>query len=333
MLFGISIKNFNKYEEIRDKYEESCDAEKNKTEIQDIPGNDKELAIQVTTDMNSHPAAISKPEQSPAVNIPDKTHEANLPIEIEDQNNSIKTQLTVNTTPIKQEHFCSLIYKSRYQILLIICSFLIIVLAYLIKGSSSRTSILNSMKCSKTTICISLLLCVPLIFISYYGNTKFVKSLTSQSRLEQSEGFRTRYLSLKMVLISLVGGFISTVGVGSTLFISSTLMLLDFEPLVVKCTMTWITMLIASNNTFQFIFIGYFDWKNILIFTGLGLFGCLLSNLFIKGLVAKNMNGKANQIIALSCCLMGALVCLAIPATSYFEYKNNQSFMHVGSIC
>lgn len=329
MLFGISIKNFKKYQEIRDKYNQSLVSENLKMELQQRA--DKEMPIEVITDTNCHNPQQNKSDQPPYQSHPDKIHEDKLPAVIDNEDHSVKTQLSSEIISIKQEHFCSLIYKVRFQILLIIFSFMIIILAYLIKGSVSHTSILNNMQCSPSTICMFLLFCIPLIFISYYGNTKFRKSLHSQN--ERSNQNATKYISIKLAIVSLVGGFISTVGVGSSLFVSSTLMLFDFEPLVVKCTMTWITMLMAANNTFQFIFIGYFDWKNILIFTGLGLFGCMLSNLFIKELVAQNMNAKANQIIALSCCLMGALVCLAIPVTSYFEYKNNQSFMHMGSIC
>jgi uncharacterized membrane protein YfcA len=289
MLLVVSVRNFKKFQKLREKYKES---------LKEPPTGEPQVEI-----------------------VPEDVR--------------MNAELIVEPIPKKNESFFSLIYNVKNKILMIVLSLLILILAYMVKGNSTQTSIINNMECSYFTLCMFLVFCFPLVGISLFGYKKFQKSLKKENEENHNnnEEEKDTNIGLKMGISALVGGFISTVGVGGSLFVSSALLLLDVEPLVIKCTMTWITMLMATNNTFQFIFIGYFDWRNVLIFTFLGLIGCVSSNLFIKKLLANNMSSKANEIIALCCCLMSVFVCFAIPVTSYYEYKNNQSFLKAGSIC
>jgi uncharacterized membrane protein YfcA len=224
-----------------------------------------------------------------------------------------------------------LLWNDKFTISLIILSICIMVLANLLKGTKDRPSILNLPYCSSLSVVLYILCLFPLTLIGIYGYRKLT---TREITCETNQSNKmTRLLALKIGIASVFGGFISTVGVSGSLFISAALILLNIEPIVVKCTLSMLILFLSSINSLQFFLMGYFDWRNILFLGCSALVGCLVANFVIKNQLAKGDTHTVNSIIAVQCFVMTLAICFAIPSSSYFEYLTNANFFRMGTIC
>lgn len=263
---------------------------------------------------------LSKSKESDSMNLSDL------------EKNTI--DLSVELSPAKGEVFPSLfglLWEQKFYIFLVIVAFSIMVVGNLGKGSHDKLSIFDFEQCSAVSIGFYILCMLPLVMISYFA---FVKLRKREKRQNETGATVLKFdTAIKIGVCSLTGGFISTMGVSGSLFISSFLILLGVEPIVVKCTMSFMILFMSLNNSFQFFYMGYFDWKNILIFAIISICGCLLANLIIKKELAKANSDGVNLIISTCCFIMTLALCFVLPISSYVEYISNANFFNFSTIC
>jgi hypothetical protein len=256
----------------------------------------------------------------------------------EESDNSSSNELSTNFDKLslietKEEMPSSflLLWEKKFIICLIILSISIMVFANLLKGTKDRPSILNLTYCSPLSVGLYIICLLPLALIGIYAFKKLINRQKSCGT-NQKETFSAN-LAVKVALASITGGFISTVGVSGSLFISASLILLNIEPIVVKCTLSILILFLSSINSLQFFLMGYFDWKNILFIGCSALVGCLIANFVIKVQLAKGDTSTVNSIIAVQCFVMTVVICFAVPSSSYYEYLTNTNFFSMGEFC
>lgn len=242
--------------------------------------------------------------------------------------------LSTNLNPTEKDAFPSLfglLWEQKFYIFLVIVAFSVMVIGNLGKGSKDKISIFDFEQCSAMSIGFYIFCMIPLVLISYFA---FIKLRRREKRQNQTGSTVLKFdTAIKIGICSLTGGFISTMGVSGSLFISSFLILLGVEPIVVKCTMSFMILFMSMNNSFQFFYMGYFDWKNILIFALVSIAGCLLANLIIKKELAKANSDGVNLIISTCCFIMTLALCFVLPISSFVEYVSNVNFFNFSTIC
>ena len=121
-------------------------------------------------------------------------------------------------------------------------------------------------------------------------------------------------------------------GVSSSIFISSSLILLNIEPIVIKCTMGFIYFFMSINCFSQFYLIGFWDLKNMILMAIISLIGCFISNIIIKKFIKSNKTNFLNKMISISCLFLLTLVSIIIPLSCYNEYLKNDYFFRFGKL-
>ena len=362
VMIVLSIRNWGKFQDLKNAKIEELDSIKQITSLKDIEIRSSEKKIEQSTQIielkddttrleDSKPnfessigkgdnpilsnflADISSKGSSPDISEEQSDEFTQDSIKFE-QSRKIKNRFVLSSTQsvYKEEYpsLGSLLWEKKFMISLFLVCFSIMVMSYLIKGTNSRASILGLPSDSLVIIVIFLLCMIPLVYISWLGYKEMERTYSNSSEGDTSD--LNFSLVVKLASAALIAGFLSTSAVSSTLFLWAALFFLGLEPLVVKCTVGWMIFMIAVNNCFQFIYMGYFDWKNILVISGVSLFGCFAANLYIKKELANNNSRSINIMIAGCCFAMTVCLCIVIPFTSIFEYHHNKSFLSFGSV-
>ena len=279
---------------------------------------------------------------------------------IEDESLKVKTEESAKT---KIPNIFVLLWK-RYKIfLLVLLAYGLMVMANLGRGTPSNPSVFGFTRCSPITFiffgfCIFLIIMIAIIGFQLLK----IKNRETQNKIKEeqdsinqkpeetqtdiqieenlsvlstdsTQNFNyTSSIMFKIGISAVIGGFISSAGVCGSLFITSSLMLLNIEPLVVKSTIGFAIFVMTFNNAFQFFFLGYFDLKNTLTIACITLVGCLVGNFIIKRLLNQN-SSKANRIISICNICMTSVICFCLPVSSYFEVSNNSSFFSFRAVC
>ena len=221
-----------------------------------------------------------------------------------------------------------LLGEQKTTLLLVVLCYALMVGGNLVRGSPGRPSVLGLAKCSGATFACFFLFILAISLLAMVAYSKIQRTSQQQDYLQFSPQLMT-----KIGVSAMIGGFISSAGVCGSLFISSSLMLLDLEPLVIKATIGFAIFVMSLNNTFQFLFLGYFDLKNTVIIALITLVGCVVGNVIIKRQLQNGGQRGANSIISVCNFCMTGVICLVIPFTSYFESINNSSFFAFRSVC
>ena len=249
-----------------------------------------------------------------------------------DGQKSVCSKLRENTIGLPYPSAFSILLREYKPILLIILTYSLMVLGNLVKGSQENLSILGATDTPVLPYCLYTMSIASILCIAYIG----LKMLESDNKPQVTEHPSTAQagypmtLIFKIGLISIIGGFITSNGVCGTLFIATSMMALNVEPIIVKSTMSILVFCMSANNGFQFIYMGYFDAVNIAALIVINLSGCLVGNLIIKRALRKNV-GAANSIIDLCSLVMTFCICVALPFSSYYEYLHNAIFLDFGT--
>jgi uncharacterized membrane protein YfcA len=249
----------------------------------------------------------------------------------DDVNNDIKPEKETQLKEIPYPSLWSLLWEVKLVIFFVIICFSLMIIANLGKGSNDKPSVFNFENCSIFAIVFYSICMIPMMLIAYLA---FNKLRTTSSKTSSGNERKLSFpLAIKIGLSSFLGGFISTMGVSGSLFISAFLLLLGIEPIIVKCTMSFMILVMALNNSFQFFYMGYFDWRNILTLAVISILGCLLANFIIKKKLAENNSKTVNFIISSCSFAMTLILCFVLPVSSYVEYLSNADFFSFSSSC